>query len=228
MLLLFILKIINTKLVYLTKEEVEELKKTNTKNKKVFIFDLDDTLYDFSTPLENKHSKNKEELIEKYRKVKDVSKLSKEYRKEYGITLIGLLDCCSVEEILNESTYKTFKGFSLPKNDELKILLDEIKGDKWIFSNNQLNITENLLQEMGILENFEFVFGPNLNNYPVICKPFISAFRLLDSLVKSRKYSNVYFFDDQNENIEKGKCVGWESKLCNHRNILEILESFVD
>lgn len=222
MLYIFLIKILAIESFFLKEETIKEMKNITTKEEILLIFDLDDTLYNFTDPLGKIHKINKEKCIEEYIKGVNASEYSKKFSQIYGLTSIGLISQGhNSKDILQKTIYKTFTDFKPPKNQELKEVLKNTSGDKWIFTNNQIDIAERILKDLEIRNNFEFVIGPDLSTSPIFNKPKLSAFELLNTLIKKRKYKKIYFFDDNEKNIKIGEQVGWEGILCNHCTVVD-------
>lgn len=200
-------------LIYLDEDEIKKIAFIESTNKNVIILDFDDTIYDFKGLLEEKHNQNKINCLKKYLQDEYTDELLGKYREKYGITCLGLKERgVSALEILELTTFETFKHFSLKPDEELTNILRKIPGDEWIFTNNQPIIVERLLDELGIKDEIEFVFGPNFYLNKTICKPQKESFEILDYVIKNkRKYEKVYFFDDSKKNIALGKEFKWIS-----------------
>ncbi|KCZ80240.1 pyrimidine 5'-nucleotidase [Anncaliia algerae PRA339] len=201
--------------IFLDMNNVKEINFKKSPAKNLLIFDFDQTLYDFKEPLGEIHNENKTNFLKKHLKDEYSKELLDRYKEKYGIILLGLKEKgIPVHEILNSVIFKTFSNFSLPPDVELAEILRKIPGDKWIFTNNQPAIVERLLEELGIKNEFEFLFVPDfyLENTP--CKPKRKSFDILNYIISNkRSYDSIYFLDDSEENISMGEELHWISIL---------------
>ena len=132
-----------------------------------WIFDLDNTIYDFNLGLFRRISQRMTIYIKDFFNLNhtDALNLQKNMYKKYGLTLRGLI----IEKKMNPEPFLEFVHDvdfdDLKIDNELKILLSKIKGHKSIYTNASFNHAKNILTCMGIFEEFEIIFDIKDSNY---------------------------------------------------------------
>ncbi|KAG7013559.1 SPAC24B11.05 [Cucurbita argyrosperma subsp. argyrosperma] len=191
------------------------------------LFDLDDTLYSFSTGIAAACKKNIEDfLIEKFGFPKTQAPILRtELFKTYGSTLAGLR---ALGYDIHADDYHDFVHGRLPydriKQDfQLRRLLLTIPQRKIIFTNSDMKHATEVLGRLGLEGCFEKIIcfetmNPNLptatrpNEFPVVLKPSMDAMRIaLDAAdIDPRR---TLFLDDSVRNIAAGKAIGLRTVL---------------
>ncbi|CAJ1977226.1 unnamed protein product [Sphenostylis stenocarpa] len=191
------------------------------------IFDLDDTLYPFTTGIDSCVKKNIELfLIEKcgFSEPKALT-LRVELFKTYGSTLAGLR---ALGYDITADEYHSFVHGRLPYDSikpdvQLRNLLCTIKQRKIVFTNSDRIHAMRALDRLGIKDCFEQIIcfetiNPNLPNstrpdeFPVLLKPSLDAFKIAlhAANVDPRR---TLFLDDSVRNIAAGKEMGLHTVL---------------
>ena len=157
-----------------------------------WVFDLDNTIYDFNLGLFRRISQRMTEYIKDFFQLNhsEALNLQKSMYRKYGLTLRGLM----IEKEIDPEPFLEYVhdvSFDDLKTDhKLKKLLGEIEGNKLIYTNASYKHAEKILTSMGIFEEFEMIFDIKDSNY--IAKPDQSSY-----LMMKEKFG----FD--NENIKR-------------------------
>ncbi|XP_019199218.1 PREDICTED: uncharacterized protein C24B11.05-like [Ipomoea nil] len=191
------------------------------------LFDVDDTLYPFSSGIaEQCYKKINEYMIEKLgiEATKSLEMCVRLY-KDYGTTMAGLR---AVGYDFDYDDYHSFVHGGLPyellKPDPvLKNLLHSLPVRKVIFSNaNEAHVAK-ILSRLGLEDCFDDIIcfetlNPIHNNSvqgmdgglpktPIVCKPSEEAFERAFEIAKINPHKTL-FFDDSIRNLETAKRTG--------------------
>lgn len=192
-------------------------------HRKVFFFDIDNTLYRKSTKVQLLMQQSLSNFF-KYELGFDedeAERLIESYYEEYGLSVKGLIKNKQIDDVLQ---YNTFIDDSLPLQDYLKPdwklreLLINLKKKKfgkfdklWLFTNSYKNHAIRCIKILGIADLFD---GLTYCHYdrPVdeefICKPdprFFETAKLQSGLTT---FANAWFIDDNESNVESALTVG--------------------
>ena len=144
-----------------------------------WVFDLDNTIYDFNLGLFRRISQRMTEYIKDFFDLNhsDALNLQKDMYRKYGLTLRGLI----IEKEIDPEPFLEYVhdvNFNDLKIDyELKKLLGEIKGKKLIYTNASYKHAKNILTSMGIFEEFEKIFDIKDSNY--VAKPDQTSYLIM-------------------------------------------------
>ena len=175
-----------------------------------WIFDLDNTIYDFNLGLFRRVSSRMTEYIKEFFDLNEVDALTlqRDMYKKYGLTLRGLM----IEKKINPEPFLEFVhdvDFSeLNEDFTLKTLLRKIKGKKSIYTNATFKHAQNILQSMGIFQEFEIIFDIKDANY--IAKPDPNSYHIIKKKLglNNKNISKSIFFEDTAKNLKPASELG--------------------
>ena len=175
-----------------------------------WIFDLDNTIYDFNLGLFKSVSSRMTEYIKVFFDLNefDALTLQRDMYKKYGLTLRGLM----IEKKINPEPFLEFVhdvDFSeLNEDITLKTLLGKIKGKKSIYTNATFKHAKNILKSMGIFQEFEIIFDIKDANY--IAKPDFNSYLMMKKKIglNNKNISKSIFFEDTAKNLKPAKELG--------------------
>ena len=180
----------------------------NIKNFNTWIFDLDNTLYSAETGIFDQIDQLMGKFISKHLNLEmpEAKKLQKEYFKEHGTTLRGLMNnhYINPELFLNEVPKL---DYSIIKSDILmKKALENLKGRKIIFTNANKSHVDNVLNRLNINNLFNSVYDITDANY--FPKPDIRTYK---SLVYKYNIDSTktIMFDDIAKNLVPASKLGF-------------------
>ena len=173
-----------------------------------WLFDLDNTLYSAETGIFDQVDQLMGKFISKHLNLEmpEAKKLQKEYFKEHGTTLKGLMDNHNIDpELFLNEVHKL--DYSIIKPDILmKNSLEKLTGRKIIFTNANKSHVDNVLNRLNINNIFDSVYDiTDADYYP---KPDIRSYK---SFVK--KYNidatKTIMFDDIARNLVPASKLGF-------------------
>ena len=175
-----------------------------------WIFDLDNTIYDFNLGLFTRVSSRMTEYIKDFFDLNEVDALTlqRNMYKKYGLTLRGLM----IEKKIDPEPFLEFVhdvDFSeLDEDITLKTLLGKIKGKKSIYTNATFKHAKNILKSMGIFEEFEIIFDIKDANY--IAKPDLKSYLMMKKKLglNDSNISKSIFFEDTAKNLKPASELG--------------------
>ena len=175
-----------------------------------WIFDLDNTIYDFNLGLFTRVSSRMTDYIKDFFDLNEVDALNlqRNMYKKYGLTLRGLM----IEKHIDPEPFLEFVhdvDFSeLNEDNTLKKLLGKIKGNKSIYTNATFKHAKNILKSMGIFEEFETIFDIKDANY--VAKPDYDSYLMMkDRLgLDEENISKSIFFEDTAKNLKPASELG--------------------
>ena len=175
-----------------------------------WIFDLDNTIYDFNLGLFRRVSSRMTEYIKRFFDLNEVDALTlqRDMYKKYGLTLRGLM----IEKKINPEPFLEFVhdvDFSeLNEDVTLKTLLRKIKGKKSIYTNATFKHAKNILKSMGIFQEFEIIFDIKDANY--IAKPDLNSYHIMKKKLNlnDKNISKSIFFEDTAKNLKPARELG--------------------
>ena len=175
-----------------------------------WIFDLDNTIYDFNLGLFRRVSSRMTEYIKGFFDLNEVDALTlqRDMYKKYGLTLRGLM----IEKKIDPEPFLEFVhdvDFSeLDEDITLKTLLGKIKGKKSIYTNATFKHAKNILKSMGIFQEFEIIFDIKDANY--IAKPDPKSYHMMKKKLNlnNKNISKSIFFEDTAKNLKPASELG--------------------
>jgi pyrimidine 5'-nucleotidase len=122
------------------------------------------------------------------------------------------------------TNYETFidgiMDYSLIKHDPKLIeLLQSAKADVIVFTNSGIMHTTRALEILGVLPHVHMVVYAKYTDPEFVVKPHQEVYEGVENLLQTDP-SNLYFFDDSEENVRAAKERGW--------NAVQIVESQED
>ena len=198
-----------------------------------WIFDLDNTIYDFNLGLFTRVSSRMTEYIKDFFDLNEVDALTlqRNMYKKYGLTLRGLM----IEKKIDPEPFLEFVhdvDFSeLDEDITLKTLLGKIKGKKSIYTNATFKHAKNILKSMGIFEEFEIIFDIKDANY--IAKPDLKSYLMMKKKLglNDNNISKSIFFEDTAKNLkpasELGMSTAWIENDFNRKEA-DILREYIN
>ena len=175
-----------------------------------WVFDLDNTIYDFNLGLFRRISQRMTQYIKDYFDLNhsDALNLQKDMYKKYGLTLRGLI----IEREIDPEPFLEYVhdvNFNdLEIDYELKKLLGEIKGKKLIYTNASYKHAKNILTSMGIFEEFEKIFDIKDSNYAA--KPDQTSYLIMKEKfgLDNESIKRSIFFEDTAKNLKPASELG--------------------
>ena len=175
-----------------------------------WIFDLDNTIYDFNLGLFRRISQRITIYIKDFFNLNhnEALELQKNMYKKYGLTLRGLI----IEKKIDPEPFLEFVHDvdfdDLKIDNELKNLLSKIKGHKSIYTNASFNHAKNILTSMGIFEEFEIIFDIKDSNY--IAKPDHNSYLMMKAKLglNDKNINRSIFFEDTAKNLKPASELG--------------------
>lgn len=173
----------------------------------LLVFDIDNTLYDqelnilsfVQNKIFDKINTENEKRPEILRRLKG----------EYGFATKGMYE----EGMVDQATYLNivhgidYKSYFLP-DPELRTLLKGIDTKKVCFTNAEYYHGKRTLEELEVLDCFDFVICVDHSIPNFICKPMNKSFDFIEKIFQVR--NRIIFFDDGLDNIEKARERGWK------------------
>ena len=175
-----------------------------------WIFDLDNTIYDFNLGLFRRVSSRMTVYIKDFFDLNEIDALTlqRNMYKKYGLTLRGLM----IEKKIDPEPFLEFVhdvDFSeLTEDIVLKKLLSKIKGKKSIYTNASFKHAKNILKSMGIFEEFEMIFDIKDANY--VAKPESDSYLMMKQKLglNDMNISKSIFFEDTAKNLKPASELG--------------------
>jgi len=175
---------------------------------KVFVFDLDNTLYGREIALWRIIDRRIEDYVKNSLQVdrETARNVRKGFLKIYGTTLKGLMINHGVKpcDYLSYVHDLDVEGM-VPRDEALKEILESIPFEKYVFTNAASDYAERVLTSLGVESCFREVLDIHFMDF--LAKPGIYPFRKLISHL-GEVAENIVFFDDLVDNIRTAKSLG--------------------
>ncbi len=195
---------------------------------KVFLIDLDKTLYRPQTGIFDEINNNIKVFIKKRLKISEdsIEDLRSLYVKTYGSTLMGLIK----HFYINPYEFLDFAHkvdlSPIEPNHVLKEKLKAIKGTKVIFTSAPKKHAQNVLERLDVLNEFDDIF--DIIEAEFIAKPNKQPYIKVLQKHKARLYTMI---DDMEQNLITAKLFGLKTILVNKnksQNVDLCVEKFED
>ncbi len=198
------------------------------KNKDVWIFDLDNTLYSPKTKIFDQIDERMKLFISKKLNIpfEKAFIIQKKFYKKYGTTLYGLMRHYNFEP-------KEFLNFvhdvnldNITENKNLFKNIENLPGEKIIYTNGDENYARRVLKKLGIQKLFSYILDIERSNY--IPKPIIDP---LLSFLEEKKinFKKCVYFEDLEKNLENAHKYGITTIHIKENEFEKIKnESFID
>lgn len=130
------------------------------KDRDVFVFDLDNTLYPAENNLFSQVEVKIGEYVQRFLGLDPDSayKVQKQYLMEHGTTLNGLMANHNVDPQHYLDDVHDIDMSPLQRNDNLRAALEKLDGRRIIFTNADTPYAERVLERIGIADMFEDIF----------------------------------------------------------------------
>lgn len=197
-------------------------------NEPVFIFDVDDTLYNFKEQLREYYI----DYLYKFAQQKNITdyvEICRNYYLNYGHESLGFLHHHKThpQEYFDMVDTKAFTHFIPKINNELIDLLKCINYKMYCFTNGYHSNVINTLGKLNILHFFEYVIHPDYDGgIDVIIKPSHDAFAFVEEYLQVDP-KNIYFFDDNKYNVKTALERGWNAYIVDADNLTKTLKEVI-
>jgi len=188
------------------------MKSPNFSDVKVWIFDLDNTLYPQDCDLFDQVDARMTDYVRALLNLPRAAarKLQKDFYRQYGTTLRGLMDCHQINaddflDYVHDIDYSC-----LTPDPALLSALKKLDGRKIIFTNGSYRHAENTLEKLGLTNVFEAIFDIKAADY--IPKPKRAPYEQLcrDFALDPKRAA---MFEDMNCNLEIAHALGLRTVL---------------
>jgi putative hydrolase of the HAD superfamily len=125
-----------------------------------WIFDLDNTLYSETCNLFGQVEVRIKSFVAEFLnlELEAAFKVQKQYFRDYGTTLRGLMECHDVDPVVYLDHVHDIDLDVVPPNPDLNKALQALPGRKIIFTNADLGHAERVMERLGVSHHFEAVF----------------------------------------------------------------------
>tara|TARA_Y100000991_G_C21849696_1_gene296088 strand:+ start:55 stop:714 length:660 start_codon:yes stop_codon:yes gene_type:complete len=177
------------------------------KRKSVWIFDLDNTIYEPETNIFNQiDEKMKTFISEKIFITKDEALiLQKKYYKKYGTTLFGLMKHHNIDPNEFLDYVHNIDLENLKTNPTLHKMIKALPGKKIIYTNGEKKYAKKVLYALGINDLFKDIW--DIKSSKFVPKPQIDPLKnyLFENTFKAE---NCVYFEDLKKNLLPGHQLG--------------------
>ena len=165
-------------------------------SRRVWIFDLDDTLHDASAQIFPVMNLAMTRYIQAHLQLEEAAAcdLRRHYWRIYGATLKGLMRHHGIDphHFLRE-THAFLTDDMVQTTRQLRHLLQRLPGRKCVFTNAPRHYALRVLEVLGISDCFELVFSVESTRFHA--KPSVRGFRMLLRQLRCRASDCVMFED---------------------------------
>ncbi|EJW01440.1 pyrimidine 5'-nucleotidase [Edhazardia aedis USNM 41457] len=190
-------------------------------DEKLFIFDIDNTLYKQA----NGMHENIVELITNYSKSiidneKEAVEKVGEYYQSYGVTVKGYLKEHPQKACLKKWAEAFDEKLQIEKylrpDPDLQEILKNLKNTKnvrlWCLTNSSQNVGYRMLKSLDLLDHFDGMLHCAYNNHgDFMCKPQPQVYEFIVNLFGVKKSENVHVFEDRELNLNAPAKIGWNT-----------------
>jgi putative hydrolase of the HAD superfamily len=183
-------------------------------SKRVWVFDLDDTLHNASAHIFPVMNRAMTQYIMDHLELDEPAayKLRQHYWRVYGATLKGLMRHHAVDPY--HFLHETHQLLTLPEmvlhTKRLRYLLQTLKGRKVIFTNAPRSYALRVLDLLGIGDCFELVFSVESAQFHA--KPSVRGFQILLKTIQA-KASDCIMLEDNRAALMTAKKLGMKTIL---------------
>ena len=194
-------------------------KNFNQNNYSYWIFDLDNTLYPED---DNIFSQVKMKIVkfislELNLDLKNADAERQRLYNLYGTSLRGLMTEYKIIPNKFLDYVHDIDLTAIIKNLDLNVALQKLKGEKYIFTNGSFKHAENVLNQLGIQDNFKSIHSIETCNY--IPKPSQEAYEMVIKREKILTDKSI-MFEDTSWNLKTAKKLGMTTVLVTSKNHL--------
>jgi putative hydrolase of the HAD superfamily len=179
---------------------------------RIWIFDLDNTLYPSECNLFAEVDHRMGEFIAKYLDVPYAwaRHLQKSYYRPFGTTLSGLMQVHKMDPKPFLDYVHDIDLAVVPENSELAAMLERLPGRKLIFTNGSRRHAERVAGKLGVLHLFEDICDIAACDY--VPKPHTAAYTAL-SKAYDVEPRTAAMFEDMPYNLEEPHALGMTTVL---------------
>lgn len=171
------------------------------KKKRIWIFDLDNTLYSPSTKIFDQIDIRMKIYISKKLKISEneAYHIQKQLYHKFGTTLYGLMKFYKIDPLDFLNFVHDINLSKLRKSVRLQRYFNMLIGKKIVFTNGDVNWAKRIIAALGLTNNLNKIFDIIAANY--IPKPKIDSYL---SLIKRYNINpkQAVFFEDTEKNLE--------------------------
>ena len=175
-----------------------------------WVFDLDNTLYDIKLGLFKKISERITTFIVNHLNLSEFNAkiLQREMYLKYGLTLRGLI----IENNVDPDSFLDYvhdvSHPELKKDNELIDLLENLDGNKYVYTNASYKHAKNILLNLGIYDLFKKVIDIKDTNY--IPKPDSRSYEIMKNKIDLNELNikRSIFIEDTISNLVPAKNIG--------------------
>lgn len=179
---------------------------------RVWIFDLDNTLYPAECDLFAQVDQRMGEFIAQYLGLPftEARRLQKDYYRKFGTTLSGLMQVHGLKPEKFLDYVHDIDVSMVPVMPELGAAIEALPGEKYIFTNGSRKHAENVAGQLGVLDRFDGVFDIGAAGY--VPKPEPEAY---DKFLKAHEVSarEAAMFEDMPHNLKAPHALGMVTVL---------------
>ncbi len=174
----------------------------------VFLFDLDNTLYDadrYCFPWMHVHI-NAYLMRELGLDLEASDQLRRHYWRSYGTTLAGLMRHHTVDpHQFLDAIHPPALSADVPANPQLRRWLSQLPGPVFVFTNSVASHAWRVLERLGVADLVDDVFDMEVTDYQG--KPHSHAYRQVLGLLRVPAWRCI-FFDDMLANLRTARWLG--------------------
>lgn len=195
-------------------------------NRKIWIFDLDDTLHNASAHIfPEMHQLMVNYIMDKLQlSASDAENLRQHYWKMYGATLKGLVLHHQIDalDFLRQTHHFPDLENMVIQSELLRKVLKKLPGRKCVFTNGQRDYALAVLEILGIADCFELVFS--VESVKFHAKPSVRGFNILLKALKVNP-TDCIMVEDSLPALMTAKRLGmktvWITKLLKKPNFVD-------
>lgn len=181
-------------------------------DRRVWVFDLDNTLYPASCNLFAQIDAQMTRFVADYLGLPDMEAraLQKKYYAEHGTTLSGMMKHHDLDPAPFLAFVHDIDHSVLPVSAQLRAAIERLPGRKFVLTNGSVGHARAVTAAMQIEDVFEGMFG--IEDMDYLPKPHLSAFRIFLSRFGIDPHEAV-FFEDLARNLEPAHGLGFATVL---------------
>ncbi len=183
-------------------------------NIQYILFDLDDTLYDYSSGLfEEVRARIEAWMVQTLQlSLEEVQALRREYLKAYGTTLAGLIRHHpeADRDAYLDAVHQVDVSRYLAPHPELESMMAALPVSKGIFTNGTADWADRILRQLGIRRYFDPLIDIRATHY--VGKPWPEAYQTALDLLGCPG-AGCIFVDDQPRNLQPAAAFGMRTVL---------------
>ncbi|MEE2761020.1 MAG: pyrimidine 5'-nucleotidase [Pseudomonadota bacterium] len=143
------------------------MQESGLKNYPYWVFDLDNTLYPVATDLFGQIDKRMCGFIADYLNLnhEEAYRVQKQFFREYGTTLRGLMDCHNVDPQPYLKYVHAVDLDAVLPDTRMDQAMHKLKGRKFVFTNAPQDYARRVLKRIGIVHHIEGIFDIEAANY---------------------------------------------------------------